>query len=307
MRRPARRPRSKEHGEPGLNYEGQPTLSFVHAQRQSCNEDIIESAPLCVYRRNTMQVIKPTPSQAAFILKKFMDESGEPMKLSRAQEAVARMQGFANWNALTSVMHPKVGEKLAAGCLTQESDRAYRLNSGTQSSVWLGVNNVDVYIKHDDEGVVVDLFARGAAEGGGESLASTYLLFADAADDDVAEEAQPTAHAVVPSGREENFLRAPAEIQGLLIALQTADRISFGGPSGPVRILKKDLGLIDKLLAGEAIDPQLAVVSHMHQTNGRRHLQNLGLLDMLKAVKLNDSRWELFFGEHLQVFQPGQS
>lgn len=258
-----------------------------------------------------MQVIKPTPSQAAFILKKFMDESGEPMKLSRAQEAVARMQGFANWNALTSVMHPKVGEKPAAGCLTQDSDRAYRLNSGVQSSVWIGVNNVDVYIKHDDEGVVVDLFARGSAEGGGESLASTYLLFAEAAADDGADdqdEEQSTDTApVLGTVEPADCLYASPEVQDLLTQLQTADQVAFAQARGPVRILNKDLALISQLLAGERVDVLLPLVSFMHQTDGRMHLQSLSLLNLLKPIKLDDTSWELFFGEHLRVCQPGQS
>lgn len=47
-----------------------------------------------------MPAIAPTPSQAAVILQRFLQSMGTPLQLSTAQEAVARMRGYATWQAL---------------------------------------------------------------------------------------------------------------------------------------------------------------------------------------------------------------
>jgi hypothetical protein len=51
-----------------------------------------------------MSVIQPTPSQAAVILKKFLAEKNLDIKLSDAQEALARMSGYASFSVLTSAI-----------------------------------------------------------------------------------------------------------------------------------------------------------------------------------------------------------
>lgn len=49
-----------------------------------------------------MKVQAPSPSQAAVVLKRFANEQGCTFKLSQAQEAVARMYGYASWNAMAA-------------------------------------------------------------------------------------------------------------------------------------------------------------------------------------------------------------
>ena len=61
-------------------------------------------------------------------------------------------------------------ERLGPGC--------YVVTSQPQDYVWLQVGTIDVSVKHDDEGVVVDLWSRGANP---ECLATTALMFAEAA------------------------------------------------------------------------------------------------------------------------------
>ena len=54
-----------------------------------------------------MKTIQPTPSQAAVVLKKFMSEIGVELKLGQTQEAIARVYGYSNWNALSSDLSPR--------------------------------------------------------------------------------------------------------------------------------------------------------------------------------------------------------
>jgi len=49
-----------------------------------------------------MNIIKPTPSQAAVALKKFFASQGVSIKLSMAQEAIAVTNGYPNWNVLAA-------------------------------------------------------------------------------------------------------------------------------------------------------------------------------------------------------------
>lgn len=57
-----------------------------------------------------MNTIQPTPSQSAVVLKNFLSEKGCALKLSETQEAVARMWGYASWQALASDI-PVRGDK----------------------------------------------------------------------------------------------------------------------------------------------------------------------------------------------------
>jgi hypothetical protein len=56
-----------------------------------------------------MKVITPTPSQAAVVLKKFLQHNGVELPLSVTQEASARMRGYADWQALVSDVEPRTG------------------------------------------------------------------------------------------------------------------------------------------------------------------------------------------------------
>jgi hypothetical protein len=57
-----------------------------------------------------MKVITPTPSQAAVVLKKFLQQNGVELSLSVTQEASARMRGYADWQALVSDVEPRTGD-----------------------------------------------------------------------------------------------------------------------------------------------------------------------------------------------------
>lgn len=50
--------------------------------------------------------------------------------------------------------------------------------SGDAESTWVGVKDFSIYIKKTDEGVVVDIYARGYEDC--EALASTYAFDAEA-------------------------------------------------------------------------------------------------------------------------------
>lgn len=129
-----------------------------------------------------MQAIKPTPSQAAVVLKNFLKEQGVEMKLSKAQEAVARLQGFANWQSLAGAMDPRVGVPDGSlRLLNGELPSQYELMTSNQTCAHIMVKNLHVEIKHEDEGVVVDIYPREVREDEPlESLGSTYAHFSEA-------------------------------------------------------------------------------------------------------------------------------
>jgi hypothetical protein len=57
------------------------------------------------------------------------------------------------------------------------SDADYELPAN-QDSVWISVDNISVYVKRTDEGVVVDLFPKGKEMDG--AIAGTYAFRAEA-------------------------------------------------------------------------------------------------------------------------------
>lgn len=57
--------------------------------------------------------------------------------------------------------------------LNHVAEQEYELDKSVES-VWVTVNNLSVYIKRTDEGVVVDIFPLNREDG--ESLASTYAF-----------------------------------------------------------------------------------------------------------------------------------
>ncbi|MBC8737410.1 hypothetical protein F6X40_11400 [Paraburkholderia sp. UCT31] len=54
-----------------------------------------------------MQVIQPTPSRAAYIVRDFLMAEGIEVKISLAQEAVARALGYVDWQALANDVDPR--------------------------------------------------------------------------------------------------------------------------------------------------------------------------------------------------------
>jgi hypothetical protein len=76
--------------------------------------------------------------------------------------------------------------------LEAESEQEFKLKEGI-TNCWVGVDNIDVYIKRTDEGVAVDLFAHGVTLP--DPLGSTYA-FATESDEEFAEDKQIDLDAV---------------------------------------------------------------------------------------------------------------
>ena len=184
-----------------------------------------------------MESIQPTPSQAAFVLKRFMAEQGVTVPLASAQEAVARMLGFANWQALVAVQDPRIGS--LPGCLKQKDETTYILSSGPQSYAHLEIQNMCISIKHEDEGVVVDVYAKAALNSEVdclEPLATLSAAFNDATpddDDDTAESNTELDYAIVTFSEVFgadvfNYSSAKERDQGLTRLLERAKMLEDG-------------------------------------------------------------------------------
>lgn len=68
------------------------------------------------------------------------------------------------------------------GVLEQEAESDYLLKHDADN-VWITVNNISVYVRRTDEGVVVDLYPLHN-EAADPALASTYAFFSEAEPDD---------------------------------------------------------------------------------------------------------------------------
>jgi hypothetical protein len=123
----------------------------------------------------------PRSGQAAKIAKAYLASEGIGISHTQALELIARLHGYANWQAMQS---DKRFENAPA--LRPVSSDEYDFQYERGESVWVGIENISVYIKREDEGVVVDLFAKGHEDHG--SLASTNLFYQEAAEHDEEEE-----------------------------------------------------------------------------------------------------------------------
>jgi len=132
-----------------------------------------------------MDIRTPNPTRAATILRRFLAESGIEIKHTTALEAVARVSGYSSWQAMAADHKNKSRTSKAEPLLRldpagdDESDFEYVDNPGNRGA-WVGIGTVSVYLNPTDEGVVVDLFARGGEDC--DSLASTYLFYQEALD-----------------------------------------------------------------------------------------------------------------------------
>lgn len=126
-----------------------------------------------------MNIRIPQATQAARLLKKFFGTQGIQVTHVQALEAVARMHGYQDLHAM------QADARFAdAPVLRPMSSNEFDLREG-QHSVWIGVDGISVSVVRNDEGVSVDLYAKGHED---ESLTSTYLHFSEAAE--VAEDAE---------------------------------------------------------------------------------------------------------------------
>lgn len=120
-----------------------------------------------------MNIRVPQATQAARLLKNFFASQGIDIKHTQALEAVARLHGYQDWQAMQA--DPRFADVPA---LRPVSSNEYVLRE-KEPSAWVQVDNISVSVVRTDEGVCVDLFAAGHED---ESLAGTSLFFHEAAE-----------------------------------------------------------------------------------------------------------------------------
>lgn len=123
-----------------------------------------------------MNIRTPRSGQAARIAKSYLSTLGLNVTHSQALELIARLHGYTDNQAMQS-------DARFAGpmVLRADSSTEFTFVAPRQSNVWLTVENLSVQVKRDDEGVVVDVFARGKEDEG--TLASTWAMYQDAMED----------------------------------------------------------------------------------------------------------------------------
>lgn len=132
-------------------------------------------------------VRKPMPQSAAKLLRAYLKEQGLTLKHQQALEAIARIEGYANWSTLKSALEAQA--QLDPAPLRRDDNGDYTFVNPRGTGAWVTVENLSVYLKREHEGVVVDVWPLGAEDD--ESLASTYAFYADAVVDKDDEETKP--------------------------------------------------------------------------------------------------------------------
>lgn len=106
---------------------------------------------------------------------KAMERLAKPMSHGHALEVVAKLNGLKDWNSFAAIRSQATPE--VSPILTGEID--YEMAGNAEDDrLWVTVRNVSVYIRRTNEGVIVDLYALGAEDGG--SLASCSAEYVDA-------------------------------------------------------------------------------------------------------------------------------
>ena len=120
-----------------------------------------------------MNIRIPQTGHAAKIAKAYLATQNVNINHSQALELIARIHGYTDWHALESDIR-----FADAPALAPVSSNEYELKPN-ERSVWIGVDNISVSVTRNDEGVTVDLYAKGREDN---SLAGTSLLFHEALD-----------------------------------------------------------------------------------------------------------------------------
>lgn len=120
-----------------------------------------------------MNIRTPQSGNAARIAKAYLKTLGIELKHAHALELVARLHGYTDNQAMQADQNFQ--EPLA---LVAEGSTDFKMVSPRQSSVYVTVENISVYIKRDDEGVSVDLFPLGREME--ESMAGTWATYDEA-------------------------------------------------------------------------------------------------------------------------------
>ena len=120
-----------------------------------------------------MNIRTPQSGSAARIAKNYLKSQGVDIKHSQALELVARLHGYTDNQAMQA--DPNFQDPLA---LVAESSTEFKMVTPRQSSIYVTVENISVYIKRDDEGVSVDLFPLNHEMD--DSIGSTWATYDEA-------------------------------------------------------------------------------------------------------------------------------
>jgi len=127
-------------------------------------------------RRNTMQ--KELKKLAVSIAKNvskmgFRNVDGHAMTFRQGLDVVAKLGGMKAWQAVAA-MKPQKGTLKPDG----NSEYHHDYVQDDKESVWITVKGHSIYINPTDEGVVVDVYAKGAENNG--TIATTYAFDTEA-------------------------------------------------------------------------------------------------------------------------------
>lgn len=120
-----------------------------------------------------MNIRTPQSGNAARIAKAYLKTLGIDLKHAQALELIARLHGYTDNQAMQT--DANFQDPLA---LVAEGSTDFKMVGPKQSSVYVTVENISVYIKRDDEGVSVDLFPLGREME--HSLAGTWATYDEA-------------------------------------------------------------------------------------------------------------------------------
>lgn len=110
--------------------------------------------------------------QQARLLHKEMKKMAMNLSYMQVLQLKAKSLGFKNWETLEQAV---LESSLA---VSFESSTELKLNTEKSRSLWLGVNNISVYVSAHDEGVTVDLYPMDNEDS--DALASTWLSYEEA-------------------------------------------------------------------------------------------------------------------------------
>ena len=250
-----------------------------------------------------MKVITPTPSQAAFVLKKFLTENGFELSLAKTQEAISRILGFSDWNVLSSVMDPRVG--YPKGCLQHVDDRNYTLTTGTQSYAFITVNNIEVSIKHDDEGVVVDVYSKIGLINGEEPLGSTWVSFDEADEEEKGHSEEETCNpAEEPSENFESISARSASIHASVtfaIRVLEAEKVADSFVTTPSNFVYRNTSSLISYVQWEEIVGERVLFEYISDNH---KIRKVTVFDLNDSKPLGETGIQLVDGTKIFVFPP---
>lgn len=134
-----------------------------------------------------MNIRTPKPTQAARVIKDFFNQQGFAVTHAQALEAVAKLHGYTNWQAMSADKRFDPDGGLALKAL---SDNEFALHNKA-TAAWIQAGAAKVSVTQTGEGVIVDLFKAGQED---TPLAGATLSFDEIAEGDT-ESGDEEAHA----------------------------------------------------------------------------------------------------------------